>query len=93
MPIHRDPVLAPAVVARVSIRYDETKADLVHDEQFEAVLFPLGDHLDVNAVIQVDYNDRDLRTEPPIGGVFRLTDARSTPKRTSRRPNGAFAMA
>ena len=32
----------PAIVARVALRYDETKADLVHDEEYEAVLFPLG---------------------------------------------------
>jgi hypothetical protein len=71
----RGTVLAPAVVARVSIRYDETKADLVHDEQFEAVLFPLGDPVDASALVQVDHDDRDLRTEAPIGGVFHLTDA------------------
>jgi hypothetical protein len=71
----RGTVLEPAVVARVSIRYDETKADLVHDEEFEAVLFPLGDPVDVSALIQVDYDDRDLRTEAAIGAVFRLTDA------------------
>ena len=32
-----------AVVARVALRYDDAKADLVHDEEYEAVLFPLAD--------------------------------------------------
>ena len=32
---------AAAVVARVALRYDDAKADLVHDEEYEAVLFPL----------------------------------------------------
>ena len=44
-----------------AIRYDETKADLVHDEEFEAVLFPLTDPVDVSALIPVDYDDRDLQ--------------------------------
>ncbi len=64
-----------ALVARVAIRYDETKADLVHDEEYEAVLFPLGDHIDVSSVVQVDYDDRDLRPDPPDGVTYRLTGA------------------
>jgi hypothetical protein len=43
----RGTVRAAAVVARVALRYDETKADLVHDEEYEAVLFPLSDPIDV----------------------------------------------
>ena len=38
----RGTVLAPAIVARVSLRYDESKADLVHDAEYEAVIFPLA---------------------------------------------------
>jgi hypothetical protein len=72
----RGTVLEAAVAARVAIRYDETKADLVHDEEFEAVLFPLGDVVDVSALAQVDYDDRDLRTDAPAGVTYRLTPAR-----------------
>ncbi|MGE5211336.1 MAG: helicase HerA-like domain-containing protein, partial [Acidobacteriota bacterium] len=64
-----------AIVARVAIRYDETKADLVHDEEYEAVLFPLGDHVDVTKVVQVDYDDRDLRTDAPADATYRMTEA------------------
>jgi hypothetical protein len=64
-----------AVVARVAIRYDETKADLVHDVEYEAVLFPIGDHVDVSTVVQVDYDDRDLRTDAPAGATYRLPEA------------------
>ena len=32
--------LEAAIVARVALRYDETKADLVHDEEYEAVHLP-----------------------------------------------------
>ncbi len=69
-------VLEAAVVARVAIRYDETKADLVHDEEFEAVLFPLPDPVDVSSLVRVDYDDRDLRTDVPTALTYRLTEAR-----------------
>ena len=51
---------------------DETKADLVHDEEYEAVLFPLGDHIDVTKVVQVDYDDRDFVPAAPAGVVYGL---------------------
>ena len=69
-----------AIVARVAIRYDETKADLVHDEEYEAVLFPLGDHIDVTRVVQVDYDDRDLRTDAPADASYRLPNAKIATK-------------
>ncbi len=65
-----------AAVARVSLRYDETKADLTHDTEFEAVLFPLTATVDAAQVVAVDYDDRDLRTDDPGDTVFVLTDAK-----------------
>ncbi len=67
--------LEAAVVVRVALRYDETKADLVHDDEFEAVLFPLTDGVDVTTAIAVDYDDRDLRSDPPGGASYRLPTA------------------
>jgi hypothetical protein len=64
-----------ALVARVSLRYDETKADLVHDQEYEAVLFPLADHVDVSRAVAVDYDDRDLREAAPDGWTYRLSGA------------------
>jgi hypothetical protein len=64
-----------AVVARVALRYDDTKADLVHDAEYEAVLFPLTEPVDVTRAVGVDFDDRDLRTEAPPGCVYRLTPA------------------
>ena len=72
----RGTVREAAVVARVAVRYDETKADLVHDEEFEAVIFPLTDPADVSTLTAVDYDDRDLRSDAPTGATYRLTDAR-----------------
>ena len=64
-----------AVVARVALRYDDTKADLIHDDEYEAVLHPLTDQLDVTALVQVDYDDRDLRVDPPTTIAFELPAA------------------
>jgi hypothetical protein len=61
-----------AIVARVALRYDDTKADLVHDEEYEAVLFPLAEPVDASRSIAVDYDDRDLRTDAPNPCVYRL---------------------
>ena len=76
----RGTVLDAAVVARVAVRYDETKADLVHDEEYEAVLFPLGETIDMGRLVQVDYDDRDLRVDAPDGAVYRLTSAKISTK-------------
>ncbi len=56
--------LAAAAVARVALRYDDDKAGVVHDEEYETVLTPLPELLDVTRAVGVDYDDRDLRTEP-----------------------------
>jgi Helicase HerA, central domain len=64
-----------AIVARVSLRYDDDKADLVHDEEYEAVLFPLVDPVDASRSIAVDYDDRDLRPDSPTSCVYRLPNA------------------
>jgi hypothetical protein len=76
----RGTVLEAAIVARVAVRYDETRADLVHDEEFEAVLFPLADPVDVSLLTTVDYDDRDLRPDAPSGAVYRLPDVRIATK-------------
>ena len=65
----------PAIVARVALRYDDEKADLVHDEEYEAVLFPVGDQVDPSRAIAVDYDDRDLRVEVPPTITYQLTKA------------------
>ncbi|HEX4981982.1 MAG TPA: hypothetical protein VFV63_09800, partial [Ilumatobacteraceae bacterium] len=68
-------VLEPAIVARVSLRYDESKADLVHDAEYEAAIFPLGETVDASRAVAVDHDDRDLLGEAPATAVYRLVDA------------------
>jgi hypothetical protein len=67
--------LEAALVARVRLRYDDTKAELLHDEEYECVLLPLGETADATRVITVDHDDRDLRTEPPAHPVYRIPAA------------------
>ena len=69
--------LEPAIVARVALRYDDAKADLVHDEEYECVISPLGDVVDVSRAVAVDYDARDLRTGPVTpSSVYRMTEAK-----------------
>ena len=67
--------LQAAAVARVALRYDESAADLVLDEEYELVLTPLTEPADITRATAVDYDDRDLvaATTKPL--PFRLTDA------------------
>ena len=64
-----------AIVARVALRYDDDKAALIKDEEYEAVVFPLSDQVDMSRAIRVDYDDRDQRTEAPPHCAYRLTNA------------------
>jgi hypothetical protein len=65
----------PAIVARVQMRYDESKADLVHDEVYSGVVFPLDDRIDASRVATVAFEDASLLTAAPAGVTYRLTQA------------------
>lgn len=64
-----------AVIARVHLTFDDQYADLRHDEVWEAVCHPLGAQFDAERAIAVDYDDRDLRSEPPAGASYVFPDA------------------
>jgi hypothetical protein len=64
-----------AAVARVQLRYDEEKADLVHDEVWEAVLHPLTADPDPAAAVAVDYDERDLLAGAPPVATYVLPGA------------------
>jgi hypothetical protein len=63
------------IAARVACRYDDEKADLIHDEEYELVLFPLAEHVDASTATAVDYDDRDLRPAAPNPCVYVLGEA------------------
>jgi DNA helicase HerA-like ATPase len=60
------------LAARVSLRFDDTKADLDTTQEWEAVYGPLDTGLDLDRGTTVDYDDRDLRAEPPNGAAYVL---------------------
>jgi hypothetical protein len=69
-----------AVVARVRLRFDDAKAGLVHDDEYECVLTPLSDAIDVSRSIAVDYDDRDLLSTAPEGVTYRIGAAKLSSK-------------
>jgi DNA helicase HerA-like ATPase len=66
---------APALAARVHLTFDDRTAQIDHDEQWEAVYFPLEERFDAGAGIAADYDERDLRPDPPDGATYVLSDA------------------
>lgn len=68
--------LQPTLAARVRLLFDETKGDLRHETEWEAVVGPLGTDVDGRDFIAVDYDDRDLRGDAPDGAVYVLPEAK-----------------
>jgi hypothetical protein len=67
--------VAAAVAARVHLRYDDTAAKLDHTETYECIFYPLTQTPRPKDARDVDYDERDLRTEPPPHTVYTLPDA------------------
>jgi hypothetical protein len=68
--------LQAAIVAKVALRFDDEKAGLVHDEEYEVVLTPLTELMDITKAVAVDHDERDLRTEAPAGATYVLPEAK-----------------
>ena len=60
---------------RVALRYDEAKADLVHDEEYEAVLFPLADARRRHARPSPSTTTTATCAEPAGAVAYRIPDA------------------
>jgi len=63
------------IAARVRLLFDEQKGDLRHEDEWEAVYFPLRDPFDPGAARTVDHDPRDFRSDAPDGVVFALPPA------------------
>jgi hypothetical protein len=70
--------LRPALATRVQLLFDETKADLRHQEEWEAIVPITADGIDVDGAIAVDFDDRDLTAEAPDGAVYVLPPSEVT---------------
>ncbi|MEM9466003.1 MAG: DUF87 domain-containing protein [Actinomycetota bacterium] len=68
--------LVPAITTRVRLLFDETKGDLRHEAEWEAVVAPLGTDVDGADFVAVDYDDRDLRPTAPEGAVYVLPEGK-----------------
>jgi hypothetical protein len=67
--------LQAAVVARVKLLFDDERADVREQQEWEAVFFPLGANLDVAEARHVDYDDRDFRSAAPDSATYVLPQA------------------
>jgi DNA helicase HerA-like ATPase len=65
-----------AVAARVHVTFDERRADLVHQDVWEAVFTPLTERLDPHHRYDVDHDPRDFVGEPPAKATYLIPDAR-----------------
>lgn len=68
--------LQPGIALRVGLLFTETKADLRVEDEWEAVLTPLGDFVDPAGAVKVDHDDRDFLTDPPADAHYLPTAAR-----------------
>jgi hypothetical protein len=67
--------LQAGVAMRVNLLFDETRADLRHTEEWEAVLFPFDAKPRPGDARAVDFDERDFRDEPPEDARYVLPDA------------------
>ena len=64
-----------ALVARVQLLFDDDKAGLRQQEEWEAVFTPLSATFDPASATNVDYDARDLRTDAPANATYVLPAA------------------
>ncbi|HUQ22869.1 MAG TPA: ATP-binding protein [Gaiellaceae bacterium] len=60
------------LAARVNLRFDDAAAELDTTQEWEALYGPLDEGFELDSETAVDYDDRDLRTEPPARGAYVL---------------------
>ncbi|HET8741996.1 MAG TPA: DUF87 domain-containing protein [Gaiella sp.] len=63
------------LVARVSLRYDDSAADVDEQQELEAIYGPLDGGLDLDSETQVDYDERDFAAGAPTSPVYVLPGA------------------
>ena len=70
--------LQPALAARVTLLFDETKAKLRHTDQWEAIIPLDGPTIDVGAAVAVDFDDRDFTDTAPEAPIYVLPEVELT---------------
>jgi len=67
--------LRAGLAARVRMVFDDRHAGVDHREEWEAVMFPIPERFDADAVRPVDFDDRDWEDQPPEGARYVLPEA------------------
>lgn len=68
--------LQAGIAVRVHMLFDDTRSKLRHETEWEAIFTPLEGRVDGDEALLVDYDDRDLRKEPPEQAIYLLPDAK-----------------
>ncbi len=66
--------LEAGLASRVRLLFDDQKGDLRHEDEWEAVIFPLSDPLPVDTAHIVDHDRRDFMEEPHGEVVYALPE-------------------
>ena len=69
-------LLQAGIALRVNLLFDDAKAGIRQSEEWEAVITPLGEIVEVADAITVDHDDRDFPTDAPAGARYVSTAAR-----------------
>lgn len=67
--------LVPALAVRMNLLYDETKADLRHEVEWEGVVRLDDARVDPDDAVVVDFDDRDFESDAPDGAIYQLPEA------------------
>ncbi len=70
------PRLVAGAAARVRLNFDDARAGIAHEEEYEAVVVPLPTQSAGVVPLAVDYDDRDLQPDAPAGARYVLPDAK-----------------
>jgi len=68
--------LQAGLAVRVEMLFDDTKAKLRHEVEWEAIMTPLDGPVDPDDAMVVDYDDRDLSAKEPESPIYVLPDAK-----------------
>jgi Helicase HerA, central domain len=67
---------SPALAVRLNMLFDDTAADLRDEHEWEAVVHPIAQVIDTDAIFNVDHDDRDFTEIAPEGAIYVLPDAK-----------------
>jgi hypothetical protein len=67
--------LVPALAVRMNLLFDDTKADLRHEAEWEAIVRIDDDRIDPDDATIIDFDDRDFTDTAPDGAIYVLPRA------------------